>query len=50
MSEYPWYGVVNSEEPLLQGDFVDACPVIVPKNAITLVACLPTLQNMMLLL
>jgi len=30
MIEYPWYCAVDVEEPLEQGDFIDACPVLVP--------------------
>ncbi|MBA3946954.1 MAG: hypothetical protein H0X37_20630 [Herpetosiphonaceae bacterium] len=30
MRAYPWYGWVESDEPLEQGDFFDSCPVIVP--------------------
>lgn len=34
MKEYPWYDVVDSEEPLLQGDFIDSCPVIIPTSTV----------------
>lgn len=30
--DYPWYGIVEGDE-LQQGDFLDACPVIVPSSA-----------------
>jgi len=32
--KYPWYEKVGSSEPLLQGDFVDSCPIIVPPSVI----------------
>jgi len=32
--EYPWYDVVDSNEPLLQGDFISSCPVFVPTTTI----------------
>jgi len=28
--EYPWYGVVEADELLLQGDFISECPIVVP--------------------
>jgi hypothetical protein len=31
---YPWYHIVNGEEPFLQGDFVSDCPVVIPPSAI----------------
>lgn len=34
MEEYPWYAIVNSKEPLLQGDFINSCPVVIPPGAI----------------
>ena len=34
MEKYQWYEVVDEREPLLQGDFVDSCPVIVPPTGI----------------
>ena len=34
MKKYPWYEIVNGSSPLLQGDFVDSCPVVVPPTAI----------------
>jgi hypothetical protein len=30
MEEYPWYKVVDNNEPLLQGDFINSCPIIIP--------------------
>lgn len=30
MEKYPWYEVVDGDEPLLQGDFLRNCPVIIP--------------------
>ncbi len=30
MEKYPWYEVVDGDEPLLQGDFLKNCPVIIP--------------------
>ena len=28
--EYPWYGVVKEDAPLLQGDFITSCPIVIP--------------------
>ena len=28
--DYPWYELVDGYEPLMQGDFIDACPIVVP--------------------
>jgi len=33
--EYPWYDVVNGDEDLLQGDFIQECPVIIPPSEIS---------------
>jgi hypothetical protein len=33
--EYPWYDVVDGIEQLLQGDFILACPVVVPPQALS---------------
>lgn len=30
MKEYPWYEVVNGDEALMQGDFIERCPVVIP--------------------
>ena len=30
MQSYPWYGIVNSDEDLAQGDFFDSCPIVIP--------------------
>ncbi|RLI67282.1 hypothetical protein DRO91_10195 [Candidatus Heimdallarchaeota archaeon] len=30
ITEYPWYEEIDSKEDLLQGDFIDACPIIIP--------------------
>lgn len=27
---YPWYSVVDTDAPLLQGDFINECPLVVP--------------------
>lgn len=35
MKEYPWYEVVNSDEALMQGDFIKRCPVVVPPSEIS---------------
>ncbi len=32
MFKYPWYKIVNKTEPVLQGDFVNSCPIIVYKT------------------
>jgi hypothetical protein len=29
VTEYPWYDEVAPDEPLMQGDVIDACPVLV---------------------
>lgn len=34
MKEYPWYEMVEGSEQLLQGDFVNSCPVVVPPTTI----------------
>lgn len=34
MEKYPWYQIVDGGEPLLQGDFIYSCPVVVPPAAI----------------
>ena len=35
MRKYPWYEVVDADEPLLQGDFIKSCPVVIPPPQIT---------------
>ncbi|MDL1971055.1 MAG: hypothetical protein LWW94_08815 [Candidatus Desulfofervidaceae bacterium] len=32
MENYPWYKIVGPDEPFLQGDFIDSCPVIIPPS------------------
>ncbi len=34
MEKYPWYAIVNGKEPLLQGDFINSCPVVIPPATI----------------
>lgn len=34
MEEYAWYQVVNGTEPLLQGDFFNSCPIVIPPMTI----------------
>ena len=34
MEKYPWYAIVNDKEPLLQGDFINSCSVVIPPAAI----------------
>jgi len=34
MEGYPWYEIMDGYEPLLQGDFVTSCPVVIPTTAI----------------
>ena len=34
MEEYPWYAIVDGKETLLQGDFINSCPVVIPPMAI----------------
>jgi len=33
--KYPWYDVVDGGEELLQGDFINECPVVVPPSEIS---------------
>ena len=35
MENYPWYKLVNNHEKLMQGDFINNCPIIVPPSEIT---------------
>ena len=37
MNKYPWYTIVDSDEPLRQGDFINSCPVVIPHE--------PTIQG-----
>lgn len=30
MDNYPWYEIVGGSEPILQGDFVNSCPIVIP--------------------
>lgn len=34
MQTYPWYAIVEDKEPLLQGDFIDSCPIVIPPATI----------------
>lgn len=34
--KYPWYEVVEGNEPLLQGDFINSCSIVVPPKPIKL--------------
>jgi len=34
MGLYPWYDIVNRDENLMQGDFVNECPVLIPPSEI----------------
>jgi len=34
LRRYPWYEIVDGDEPLLQGDFISSCPVIIPPSVI----------------
>jgi len=34
MEKYQWYKIVNGEEPILQGDHINSCPIVVPPAAI----------------
>ncbi|GAB6161738.1 hypothetical protein JCM12298_08970 [Desulfothermus naphthae] len=36
MEKYPWYEIVRFDEPLLQGDFIGSCPVIIPLSLIAI--------------
>jgi len=33
MDDYPWYEIVDGSEPILQGDFVSSCPIVLPTLA-----------------
>lgn len=33
--EYPWFEVVDSDESLLQGDFITECPIVIPPSQIS---------------
>ncbi|MBU7028561.1 MAG: hypothetical protein HXS48_16625 [Theionarchaea archaeon] len=35
LEEYAWYVNVSSDEDLLQGDFINECPVMVPTSEIS---------------
>lgn len=35
MKLYPWYDLVNSDEPLCQGDLIRSCPLIIPNADIS---------------
>ncbi|MHA1784538.1 MAG: hypothetical protein ACTSVE_05030 [Candidatus Helarchaeota archaeon] len=30
--EYPWYDIINSDQELMQGDFINECPIIIPPS------------------
>ncbi|MBU7047164.1 MAG: hypothetical protein HXS54_12095 [Theionarchaea archaeon] len=32
--EYPWYDIVDADENLMQGDFIEECPVVIPTSEI----------------
>lgn len=34
MESYPWYDVVEPDEPLAQGDFADRCPIVIPPDTV----------------
>ncbi|MEW5936786.1 MAG: hypothetical protein AB1665_03080 [Candidatus Thermoplasmatota archaeon] len=34
MEKYPWYEIVNGNEPLLQGDFISSCTLIIPPSPV----------------
>ncbi len=34
MGNYPWYEIANSDDELLQGDFIKSCPIIIPPTQI----------------
>ncbi|MCD6132403.1 MAG: hypothetical protein J7J61_09915 [Candidatus Hydrothermae bacterium] len=35
MEQYPWYDVVDGNEPLMQGDFTTECPIVIPPSEIS---------------
>lgn len=36
MEKYPWYEMVEGNEPISQGDFITTCPIITPPKSIKL--------------
>lgn len=36
MENYPWYAIVEGKEPLRQGDFINSCPIVIPRANIEL--------------
>ena len=36
MDNYPWYEIVDANGKLLQGDFINSCPVVIPPSHIEL--------------
>ena len=34
MEKYQWYEIIDGKEPLLQGDFINSCPIVIPPTAI----------------
>lgn len=32
MLEYPWYKIVDKSAPLMQGDIIESCPIIIPST------------------
>lgn len=32
--DYPWYEVINLSDNILQGDFVDDCPIVIPPKTL----------------
>lgn len=34
MEKYPWYKIIESNEQIMQGDFVWDCPVVIPPDVI----------------
>jgi len=35
MTDYSWYTIVNAKSDLMQGDFINECPIVVPPSEIT---------------
>ena len=35
MEQYPWYDIVDGNEPLMQGDFITECPIVIPPSEIS---------------
>lgn len=34
MKDFPWYDIVDGSDALMQGDFINSCPVLIPFSSI----------------